>query len=61
MMKANVLMLPFDIQRSKLLKVVITNSKCGSTCHSMVFMTIARNTCCTKKGMKKKHNARALT
>jgi hypothetical protein len=60
MTKTNVLMSPFDIQRSKLLKVIVINSKCGSTYNSMVFVTIARNTCSTKKGMKRKHNARAL-
>jgi hypothetical protein len=34
-----------DIQRlKKITNIVITEEKCGNTCNSMVFVTIARNT-----------------
>jgi hypothetical protein len=45
MTKTNVFTPPLDIQRSKLIELVVANSRFGSTCKSMVFMTLVRNTC----------------
>jgi hypothetical protein len=39
---------PLDIQRSKLVEIGVANSRFGSTCKSMVFVTIVRNICSTK-------------
>jgi len=47
MTKTNVFTPPLDIQRSKLVEIVVANSRFGSTCKSMVFVTIVRNNCFT--------------
>jgi hypothetical protein len=44
MIKANAFMSPLNTQRLKLTNIITTNLKCGKTCNSMVFVTIARNT-----------------
>jgi len=48
MTKTNVSTPPLDIQRSKLVKIVVAYSKFGSTCKSMVFVIIVRNTYSTR-------------
>jgi hypothetical protein len=48
MTKTNVFTPPLDIQKSKLVEIVVANSRFGSTCKSMVFVTIIRNTCSTR-------------
>jgi len=44
MIKANVFMAPLNTRRLKLTNIITTNSRCGKTCNSMVFVTIAKNT-----------------
>jgi hypothetical protein len=39
--------LPFNIQRSKLVEIMVVDARFGSTCKSKVFFTIVGNTSST--------------